>query len=1009
MKSFCLYATILLIAITVPAAAQSNHSARVDSLKKLAAELRENSKADKKAADLVADDKKFPKKQVLDHKQFELIRVEQDRLIYYVTANLNAAQTVQTTALWPGGSLGLGLSGSGMTLGIWDGGAVRATHQEVSGRVTQIDGATSISNHASHVAGTLIASGINLNARGMAYAAQLHACDWINDHAEMADAAAEGLLVSNHSYTHGLGWIYNLRGDGLWVWMGDPSVSTYEDYYFGLYSISALQMDQIARFAPCYLMVRPAGNDRSEVGPPAGTSYWLYNNGNFILSSEPRDSDGPYDCIGDDGMAKNILTVGGIEDITDNNYSAANIAAKMTVFSSWGPADDGRIKPDLVACGANTYSIFGSADTDYFTLNGTSSAAPNVAGSVALLQQYYQQTHPGALMTSALVKALLINTARESGAAEGPDYSAGWGLVNIAAAAQMISEDLTIPERLQEATLLQGALQSSPLYCSGSEPLKITIAWNDPPGSPIYALNPPTAMLVNDLDLRLTRAADGEIIYPWRLDRAHPSLPATRGDNSVDNVEQICLSTPTPGYYLLTVTHKGTLESGAQDYGLVLSGATAVQTWPLVLSVAGQGQINKSPDLMTYWPGSTVQLSAVPASGWDFTQWSGDLNSTANPATVIMDGPKAITAEFAASPLAVVNTGLEFVSNEAGVPLPGEGTLTFYVGGVARDGLTHAIRDFQGSFLLDERLRGLVIGVSFSGHHFSAAEYAVRTETYDDNPLSPHYGRIFYAYHLTGSNPAVFDEDPVRVSTVEIRYYLAEQHGGIRWNDGVSDFQVTGIDGITLTGQEETPLPGELMDVPLPVELSHFSARAGLRGVELAWSTHSESENAGFHLYRSSDSEEAFMRITHTMIPGAGNSASLQHYAFLDEAVTAGKTYTYRLEDIDYRGRSTRHAPVTIAVAVPLDFSLGQNYPNPFNPVTRFTYSLPKSGWTTLTIYNIQGQVVRTLVQGDLQAGHYVQAWDGRDAQGLPVPSGTYLYRLLQGAQQQTRKMQLLK
>ncbi len=151
------------------------------------------------------------------------------------------------------------------------------------------------------------------------------------------------------------------------------------------------------------------------------------------------------------------------------------------------------------------------------------------------------------------------------------------------------------------------------------------------------------------------------------------------------------------------------------------------------------------------------------------------------------------------------------------------------------------------------------------------------------------------------------------------------------------------------------------------------------------------------------------MRITHTMIPGAGNSASLQHYAFLDEAVTAGKTYTYRLEDIDYRGRSTRHAPVTIAVAVPLDFSLGQNYPNPFNPVTRFTYSLPKSGWTTLTIYNIQGQVVRTLVQGDLQAGHYVQAWDGRDAQGLPVPSGTYLYRLLQGAQQQTRKMQLLK
>ncbi len=1003
-----IFAALLVIAL--PAFSQSIHATNVDSLKKYANTWKEKAKKDKVDADLLAETQKFEKKQILENKQFELIRMEKDRPIYHITANLDAAQTLQTAALWPGGSLGLGLNGSGMGIGIWDGGAVRATHQEISGRVTHMDGAASISNHASHVAGTLIASGINPDAKGMAFAAQLQAYDWINDHSEMADAAAEGLLISNHSYTNALGWVYNLRGDGLWAWMGDPTVSTYEDYFFGLYSLSSMQMDQIAHFAPYYLIVRAAGNDRSETGPPAGTPYWLFNNGNFILSTEPRDSDGPYDCIGDDGMAKNILTIGGIEDILDNNYTPANIAARMTVFSNWGPADDGRIKPDLVADGANTFSIFGSGDSDYFTLNGTSSAAPNVAGSVALLQQHYFQSHGSTyFMTSALAKALLICTAHESGANEGPDYCAGWGLANIAGAADLISQDMTFPERLQEGTLLQNAVHSYPLYCSGVEPVKITLAWTDPPGSPVYQLNPATPMLVNDLDLRLTRAADAEVYYPWRLDRSNPSAAATRGDNTIDNVEQISLAAPSQGYYTLSVSHKGTLQTGQQDFALVISGATTSQTYPLAVAIDGQGQVDKTPDLLTYWPNQNVQLTATPQPGWVFSHWNGDLTGNGNPAALLMDGPKSITAVFTASQQPVINTELVYVDNQAGVPASGEGTLTLEISAVATDGVAHPIRDFKGSLLLDANFRIQVIHVAATAPFFPAADYANRLEEYDDDPASFHFGRIYYEYHLTGSNPQLIGATPVAISTITIQYYLSEFRGGISWNEGISDFHVMDTDGIDLTGLEVVPLPGELLDIPLPVELANFSAKMVDQSVQLTWMTHSETENTGFHIYRRADEETAYSRITRAMIPGAGNSSSRQEYGFLDREVTEGKTYSYYLQDIDYKGRATKHAAISITVAVPGAFSLQQNYPNPFNPSTRLTFSLPQAGWTSLTIYNIQGQIVRTLVNGELDAGLHLQEWDGRDEQGQMAPSGIYLYRLIQGAQQQTRKMQLVK
>jgi hypothetical protein len=490
--------------------------------------------------------------------------------VYYQTTNLNAARTVSTDNVWPGGSGGLNLSGNGMTVGEWDGGAVRGTHQELTGRVNQVDGVLTISNHSTHVAGTLIASGVVSNARGMAYQANLDAYDWNNDGAEMATAAAGGLLLSNHSYGFTRGWDFNSFGDGRWVWWGDPSVNLTEDYLFGFYDQSSQNWDDIAYNAPDYLIVKSAGNDRNDFGPAAGTQYWVWNGSTWVLSTTTRNPDGNYDCISHYGVAKNVLTVGAVDDIPGGYTSPSDVI--MSTFSSWGPTDDGRIKPDIVANGVSLFSCVGSSNNAYSgTYSGTSMASPNATGSLLLLQQHYQNTHGGDSLRASTLKGLVIHTADEAGPALGPDYMFGWGLLNTETAAEVISnngtDDHIIEENLYGYTNFE--VQVNAL---GTEPLIVTICWTDPPGTPpAPALDPTTPMLRNDLDLRVM---NGITYYPWVLNPANPAAAATTGDNNVDNVEKVYIASPSPGVYTVRVSHKSYISGDPQDFALIISGAT---------------------------------------------------------------------------------------------------------------------------------------------------------------------------------------------------------------------------------------------------------------------------------------------------------------------------------------------------------------------------------------------------------------------------------------------------
>ena len=94
---------------------------------------------------------------------------------------------------------------------------------------------------------------------------------------------------------------------------------------------------------------------------------------------------------------------------------------------------------------------------------------------------------------------------------------------------------------------------------------------------------------------------------------------------------------------------------------------------------------------------------------------------------------------------------------------------------------------------------------------------------------------------------------------------------------------------------------------------------------------------------------------------------------------------------------------------VPRSFSVEQNYPNPFNPATAISYYLPVEGHVTLRVYNILGQVMRTLVDEVRSAGDQIEVWDGRSDEGGSLASGIYLYRLESGEQAYSRKMVLLK
>jgi hypothetical protein len=509
---------------------------------------------------------------------------------YLITYNnTRAAATTNTTALWQGGSLGLNLSGRSEfmngRLGIWEaGGNVLTTHEELIGRVTIGDDERTPSSHATHVAGTMIASGVNPIARGMAFGAQLRAYGSSNDIAEMTTASNGGLLVSNHSYGTIAGWYNNSSRPGTadnprWEWHGDPTVNGTVDWKFGFYDTRCRDLDRLVQASPYYLPVYAAANSRTQTGPAVGQPYWqrdiAVQSGYRLVAARPDSisSNDSYTTIPTAGNAKNILTVGAVNPIPNGYTRPADVV--MSTFSSWGPTTDGRIKPDVVGNGVAVVSSTNTANNAYASLQGTSMATPNVSGTLFLLQELYGQQNQGNFMLAATLKALTIHTANEAGDAPGPDYRFGWGLLNAEQAGIVIlNRDRT--HVIREENLSQNQTFTLEVVASGNGPLKATIVWTDPEGTvlPVTRANVAnrSPRLVNDLDLRILEGNTAHL--PWILNPEQPNAAATRGDNIRDNVEQVIVDNPIPGKtYTIRVTHKDVMRGNSQNFSLVVSGA----------------------------------------------------------------------------------------------------------------------------------------------------------------------------------------------------------------------------------------------------------------------------------------------------------------------------------------------------------------------------------------------------------------------------------------------------
>ncbi|MHC4980981.1 MAG: S8 family serine peptidase [Planctomycetota bacterium] len=567
----------VLGAVQFAAAQPAMRVTQVQQLRQLETSLRAQSLVEELEAWAWAHQQGVAMRQVhADGRVTAMISLRDGRPHVYTTLNADAADSVSSDELWPGGSSGLNLTGAGVTLHQWDGSEVRLTHQEFAGAVSWADDTNyGLSDHSTHVAGTLVAAGVDLAAPGMSSGATLDAYDFYDDNAEMTAAALAGALVSNHSYGFIRGWYFN---GASWYWYGTPSVSQTEDASFGFYDSWANAWDAIAYLAPDYLICKSAGNDRNDPITPVGGHYaWI--GGGWTWSVQARDDDGGatgYDTLGQQACAKNILTVGAVNDVIGGWTDPADVV--MTSFSGWGPTDDGRIKPDIVANGASLYSSSMASDVSYALKSGTSMASPTTAGSLGLLIEHYRATHAGADMRSAALKGLVIHTADEAGANPGPDYAFGWGQLNTLAAADQITLDVTETWAIQELNLAEGQTIVQNWISDGAGPVKATICWTDLPGTPVaLSLDPPNRMLVNDLDLRII--GPGATVYrPWRLDPADPAAAATTGDNNRDNVEVVLIDGAPAGSYTVEITHKGTLTGGSQEFGLILSMGSGVQS-----------------------------------------------------------------------------------------------------------------------------------------------------------------------------------------------------------------------------------------------------------------------------------------------------------------------------------------------------------------------------------------------------------------------------------------------
>lgn len=459
----------------------------------------------------------------------------------------------------------LGYDGSGVTVAVADSGLnngeAATMHPDLLGRTPaffhygSLEDAADEHGHGTHVAGIIAGNAATgekddygaLYGLGVAPGAQI---------------VAQRLFDGAGNYEEPSGGFAMLTHDAVQAGAEIGSNSWGDDTQ-GRYDLSAMQFDELVRDA--------------DTNAPGDQPY--------ILEFSAGNAGPGEQTIGSPAVAKNVIATGASQNNRFDLFIYDEGEDAMADFSSRGPAEDGRIKPDLTAPGTWIASLQSQSATDenawlaispnYQYQGGTSQAGPHVSAAAAVFVQYYRENVTNTTPSPALVKAALINSAVDMDDAYGtdpaPNPDEGWGRVDLT---EIVDAPRSYEYVDQTELLTTGQVYERRIVVADpDEVLKVTLAYTDEPAFPGAI-----PALVNDLDLEVV-APDGRI-YRGNQFADGASAPDAPSADRINNVEGVHLLEPLPGEYLVRVRAHAVVQDARrdspapdQDFALVISGS----------------------------------------------------------------------------------------------------------------------------------------------------------------------------------------------------------------------------------------------------------------------------------------------------------------------------------------------------------------------------------------------------------------------------------------------------